>query len=119
MRLRDCLPEEGCGLLAVDSAGRVIRHFPIENVAHSRRCFRMDPLAQIKAMLWMETHHAAGMVIYHSHPCGPDHLSDTDLAETFYSDALLLLFFPEKTSWKARIWALEQNSPVEWKISVV
>jgi [CysO sulfur-carrier protein]-S-L-cysteine hydrolase len=116
--LTACLPEEGCGLLASTPAGRVRRHFPIDNLEHSPTRFRLDPRAHLRAMLWMEHSPARLMIIYHSHPNGPDHLSETDLAESTYLNALHMVFFRDGSRWHANLYAIPGKTPdlIPWMI---
>lgn len=116
--LTACLPEEGCGLLAALPDGRVKRHFPIENSLHSHTRYQLEPRQQLRAMLWMEANPARQMIIYHSHPTGPDHLSETDLAECSYPTSLQMLFHRRGRVWHANLYRMEARIPVivNWEI---
>jgi [CysO sulfur-carrier protein]-S-L-cysteine hydrolase len=115
----ECLPEEACGLLAAGSDGRVKRHFGIENIKHSSSRFQLNPDKQVRAMLWMEKHSLELMLIYHSHPNGPGRLSDTDVAESYYPDALHLLWFPDGAIWKLKAFRIDSESSFEIQIVLV
>jgi proteasome lid subunit RPN8/RPN11 len=116
--IRGCLPEEGCGLLAVDSTGLVKRHFPVENILHRVDHYQLNPTQQVRAMLWMDRHPARQMIIYHSHPAGPDHLSTTDLAECRYPEAIYWLWYPHPCGWAARIYRFLEGIPTEIQLVV-
>ncbi len=113
-----CLPEEGCGLLAADSVGRVRRHFPIENFLHSGNRFQLHPQQMVNILLGMEESRFKQLVIYHSHPSGPSHLSQTDLAESYYPEALHLLWFPVENRWKTKVFYISEGSPIEIKMEI-
>jgi [CysO sulfur-carrier protein]-S-L-cysteine hydrolase len=106
-----CLPEEACGLLASTGSGVVRRHFRVENIYHSPSRFQLKPEDQLKAFLWMEKHELPQMVIYHSHPAGPDHLSVTDITESYYPDAIYLLWFLDRSRWKLRAFEISNAIP--------
>jgi proteasome lid subunit RPN8/RPN11 len=77
----NCQPEECCGLIALDDEGRVRFAYPLTNVDKSEDSFTIDPTESYHAFL-----HAEGMDweiagVFHSHPDGPDVLSDRDIAE--------------------------------------
>jgi proteasome lid subunit RPN8/RPN11 len=99
-----CLPEEACGLVAIEreqnaeiSTIRSIRAaaiLPIENELHSQVRFRMAPAEQLKAFYWLEERRLELGAIFHSHPKGPDRPSATDLAEFAYPGVLMLIVSP-------------------------
>lgn len=99
-----CLPEEACGLVAVEREEEYVESLaqpvraaavlPIENELHSPVRFRMDPAEQLKAFYWLEEHSLELGAIFHSHPKGPDHPSATDLAEFAYPGVLMLILSP-------------------------
>lgn len=112
-------PEEACGLLAADRAGEVKRHFKIENILHSSTRYRFNPQQQVDAMLWMDVHACEQMIIYHSHPDGPDHLSVTDLSESYYPTALYLLWYLLKIRWKSKLYRIENGSSIEIPLIII
>lgn len=116
--LSECLPEEGCGLLAAQPDGRVRRHFIVENMEHSPTRYRLNPQQQLRAMLWMENSPARQMIIYHSHPNGPDHLSETDLAECYYPTSLQMLFHRAAGVWRANLYHIQDQDAIslDWAI---
>ncbi len=98
-------PDEACGLLA-GLAGRVVQVYPVENVLHSPVAYEMDATQQVEAMLALE---AAGWElcgIFHSHPAGPPVPSATDLAQSFYPDAVYLILAPDGADWGVRGFSL-------------
>jgi proteasome lid subunit RPN8/RPN11 len=93
-----CLPEEACGLLGgalgADGTARAVLAMPVENILHSPVRFRMEPLAQLRAMQAIEAAGLDLLAIFHSHPNGPQKPSPTDLAEFAYPGVLSLILFP-------------------------
>jgi [CysO sulfur-carrier protein]-S-L-cysteine hydrolase len=73
-------PLEACGLLAGRGA-RVEAVLPIANAEQSPARFRMDPIEQLHAFEWIDTHEFELLGIFHSHPAGPEAVSLTDIAE--------------------------------------
>ena len=97
----DCLPEEGCGLLA--GVGEKIHEvLPIENKEHSPVRYRMDPQEQLNAFLYIEEKGWELLGIYHSHPKGPETLSETDIAEAYYPDAIYVIISQMDGEWIVR-----------------
>jgi proteasome lid subunit RPN8/RPN11 len=80
--LQDCLPEEGCGLLA----GRPdrVELIPIENIEHSPVHYHMEhrPRGQTFAQLGALGLELLG--VFHSHPNGPIGVSQSDVREWQY-----------------------------------
>lgn len=106
-----CLPEEACGLVgsaqnpvlrsapagcAVGAARSLTAAvvLPIENELHNPDRFRMAPAAQLKAFYWLDERGLDLAAIFHSHPHGPSHPSETDLAEFAYPGVLMLIVSP-------------------------
>jgi [CysO sulfur-carrier protein]-S-L-cysteine hydrolase len=109
--ITDCLPEEGCGLL-VGNGQYVKEVIPIENIDHSPVRYRMAPQAQLNAFLYIEEKSWDLLGIYHSHPNGPDTLSETDIAEAYYTDAIYVIISKAGGEWTARGFS-HQNKQVE------
>jgi proteasome lid subunit RPN8/RPN11 len=98
-------PLEACGLLAGKNE-RVEMALGIPNADRSRVRFRMEAGAQWRAFQRME---AAGLElvgIYHSHPNGPELPSETDIAESMYPVAQIILY-RVKGRWQARAFRIE------------
>jgi len=83
-------PKEGCGLLA-GRAGQATQIYPVDNILNSPSTYEMEPLQQIRALLAMEEQGDALAAIYHSHPQGPSTPSETDVALSYYPDAVYLI----------------------------
>jgi proteasome lid subunit RPN8/RPN11 len=98
-------PLEACGLLA-GKDGRVETALGIPNVERSQVRYRMEPGAQWRAFQRMENAGLDLVGIYHSHPQGPDHPSETDIAENMYPAAQIILYRVEGR-WQARAFRIE------------
>jgi [CysO sulfur-carrier protein]-S-L-cysteine hydrolase len=82
---------EVCGLISGDANG-FKRCFPVANVAaNPERRFEMDPRGQIDALRAMAQLGEELRAIYHSHPNGPAHPSDTDVDQHQYPDSYYLI----------------------------
>lgn len=82
---------EVCGLISGDANG-FKRCYPVANVAtNPERRFEMDPRGQIDALRTMEKLGEKLKAIYHSHPYGPPHPSDTDVDQHQYPDTYYLI----------------------------
>ena len=95
-----CTPLEACGLLAGKNStvGKVIG---VRNQAQSPGRFVMDPIGQLAAFQWIESHQFELLGIFHSHPTGPETVSPTDIAEAAYSVVHVILA-PADGTWRAR-----------------
>ena len=105
-------PEEACGLLA-GTGGRVTQVYVTENLLHSPVAYEMDPTQQVAAMLALE---AAGWDlcgIFHSHPAGPPVPSATDLAQSYYPDAVYVILAPNGSEWGLRGFSLASGRAEE------
>lgn len=92
----DCLPEEGCGLLA--GKDQIVQLFlPVENSLHSPNRFAMKPEEQLKAFKQIEEQHLDLIAIVHSHPDGVTTPSVIDCNEFAYPGVLSVIIAPLKT----------------------
>ena len=84
----------------------------IPNAKRSPVRFQMEPHAQWRAFQRMETAGFDLVGIYHSHPNGPDHPSETDIAESMYPVAQIILYRAEGR-WRARGFQIEGGKVAE------
>ena len=100
-------PLEACGLLAGrdDLVELVIG---IRNAARSPVRYLMDPRQQMQALLKLEQLNLNLLGIYHSHPNGPDHLSETDVKESLYA-VVQVLWWQGDGSWQASGFWIEEK----------
>ena len=110
-------PLEACGLLAGRHAS-VEKIFLVQNQARSAVRYVMNPLEQLNAFAWIESHQMELLGIFHSHPAGPETVSPTDIAESAYAVVQIILS-PMHNSWQTRGFWIEDNdySEVELRIA--
>lgn len=112
-----CLPEEACGLLA--GQGELVKDaLPVTNQLHSPTRFYMDPVELVKNLHWIDDHNLEILGIYHSHPNGPDHPSETDLQEYLYPTAAAVIWFHSGKEWHANAYLIDakiaNEIPITW-----
>ena len=110
--VRSSLPQEACGLLA-GTAQTVHQVFPIPNAMDSAFRFKMDPRAQVEAMMKMEEDGERLVGIYHSHPKGPAEPSELDRSEAAYPEAAYPIFSPQQGDWECHAFAMLPEGPRE------
>ena len=100
------LPEEACGLLSgIDQ--HVHEVIPILNILHSSVRYRMDPRQQLRVFQQIEENGLELIGIFHSHPTGPDHPSETDIAEAYYPESASVILYPDENKWAARAFLID------------
>ncbi len=103
------LPAEACGLLA-GCGSEVRRVLPVPNTLRSPYRYRMEPRAQIEAMLAIEAEGLEMLAIFHSHPHGPPGPSATDVAEAAYPEALHVIWYPGEAGWEVRAFEVRDGA---------
>lgn len=111
-----CAPEEACGFLGGKGL-RVASVHAVENQLHSRTRYRVDPVEQLQVFRWLDERDMDVVAIYHSHPDGPAHPSETDVADFAYPGVLTLIWFPAGEGWQARAFCIRDEGYSE--VSVV
>jgi proteasome lid subunit RPN8/RPN11 len=94
-------PEEACGLVG-GKVNRGFQIFPITNLLHSPVRYRMAPEEQLQAFIQMEDTSLELLAIYHSHPLGPDRPSITDVTESYYPEAIYLIWSVGPAGWNCQ-----------------
>ena len=110
-------PLEACGLLAGNDC-RVEIVLPIANAVQSRVRFRMEPLVQLYAFDWIETHGLELVGIFHSHPTGPGTPSQIDFDEAAYPVAQVIWSRHGK-GWQARGFWIELDQAAEILLQII
>lgn len=104
-----CFPEEACGVIG-GRHNMAIRVFPVTNQLHSAVAFHMDAKEQLDAFIEMEKNTLDLTAIFHSHPGGPDHPSETDVDQNYYYDIVHLICFPnEKSDWGIKGFIIDKS----------
>ena len=85
----------------------------------------MDPVEQLRAFDWMETHGLDLLGIYHSHPAGPETASATDIAEAAYP-VVQIIWSRESLqmegaggTWQARGFWIEKGRSMNVNLQII
>lgn len=84
------LPNEGCGLLAMDG-DRVVHVYPTSNEEASPVSYTVPPQEHFDALADAESHGWRIGGVFHSHPNGPARMSDIDRERALEPDWLHLV----------------------------
>ena len=110
-------PLEACGLLA-GRGSRVESVLFVKNQAQSEVRYVMDPIEQLHAFEWIESHDLDLIGIFHSHPTGPETVSRTDIAEAAYAVVYIILSHTD-AQWHARGFWIEDGAYSEVALQIV
>jgi proteasome lid subunit RPN8/RPN11 len=101
----DALPNEGCGLFAVDG-GRVVEFYPTDNSDRSPRRFTVPPEQHYAALEAATSNGWALGGSFHSHPGGRARPSPADIAGALDPDWVYIVIGlrsePEVRGWRIR-----------------
>jgi proteasome lid subunit RPN8/RPN11 len=112
------VPLEACGLLA-GKKGIVKKVLPVRNQAQSPVRFVMDPYEQLQAFEWIDSRDLELVGIFHSHPAGPQTVSDTDIREAAYEVVHLICSRVEGDGvWKVRGFWIQDGQAQEVDLSI-
>jgi [CysO sulfur-carrier protein]-S-L-cysteine hydrolase len=88
---REASPNECCGLLSGRDSTVATRH-ALRNLSPTpERNYFASPEELFRAMRRIRSAEESLLAIYHSHPSGPAHPSDTDVAMAYYPDVIYLV----------------------------
>jgi [CysO sulfur-carrier protein]-S-L-cysteine hydrolase len=109
-------PLEACGLLAGknDTVQTVLM---VRNQAQSPVRFVMDPLEQLAALEWIDSKDLDLLAIFHSHPAGPETVSETDIAEAAYP-VVHIICSRKEDKWRARGFWIEDGRASEVTLEI-
>ena len=110
-------PLEACGLLAGKN-NTVQAVLEVRNQAQSPVRFVMDPREQLTAFNWIDSNALDLLAIFHSHPTGPEVVSETDIAEAAYA-VVHIVCFPKKGKWRARGFWIEGGQACEVTLEII
>lgn len=97
---------EVCGLLAGKFNIAVSLH-PVTNSLHSAVRFNMEPMELLAALMEMEKKGREIVAIYHTHPNGPDHPSQTDVSEAFIPDIVHIIWSFSEGAWRWKAFSID------------
>jgi [CysO sulfur-carrier protein]-S-L-cysteine hydrolase len=107
--IQQTLPEEACGLLGgKNGISQVVS--PVANELKSPVRFRMNANEQVQALLKIEDSGLDLLAIYHSHPTGPAHPSQTDLDEFAYPNVPYIIWQLEGGNWSCLAFLLNKDN---------
>jgi len=86
-----CLPEEACGLMAVDDGGTIRMVYATTNVDRSAVRFTVSPNEHFRAIRHAERQGWAIAGSFHSHPASAAYPSATDVAGALDSEWLYVI----------------------------
>lgn len=87
---RRALPNEGCGLLAIDG-DRIMEVYPTANADQSPASYTIPPQEHYDAVMDAESNGWEIRGAFHSHPRGPARMSSTDLERALQPEWLYLV----------------------------
>ncbi len=110
------VPREACGLLAgIDGIVKIV--LPVMNIAPGKTTYEMDARAQLRALELIEAEGLELLAIYHSHPKGPPHPSESDIRKNQY-DVLHLINSRAGRNWVSMAFRLTSDNYVELPVTV-
>jgi proteasome lid subunit RPN8/RPN11 len=100
----DGLPNEACGMLALDR-DRIVKVYPTHNADASPVSYTVPPQEHFDALSDAEANGWWLGGVFHSHPNGPARMSETDLARVSDRKWVYLVITltgkePELTAWR-------------------
>ena len=110
-------PLEACGLLAGHDS-KVETVLEVTNQAQSPLRFVMNPIEQLNAFAWIDSHDMELVGIFHSHPAGPETVSPTDIAEAAYAVVYIILARVDGV-WRARGFWIENGEFNEVALQII
>ena len=116
--VKEKIPEESCGLLA-GFDNNVTIEMPITNQLHSPIKYFMDPMELFKALEKIETLKLELLGIFHSHPKGPFHPSETDIKEFLYPGVAAIICYHESNNWKMKAFLIENDWYTEIELAII
>lgn len=100
------LPNEGCGMLAIDG-DRVVKVYPMGNEDASPVSYTIPPQEHYDALIDAESNGWRLGGAFHSHPEGPARLSETDLSRANEPGWVYLVVSlngdPEVAAWRVEM----------------
>jgi proteasome lid subunit RPN8/RPN11 len=109
-------PIEACGLLA-GTQDKVYVVIPVPNELNSPVRYRFAPADHLAAFNQIERAGLDLLAIYHSHPKGPPHPSNTDIDEAAY-DVVYIIWSPENDEWQERGFWISDGSYKEVTLQI-
>lgn len=115
--IRQQIPEEACGIIA-GKVGKATRIHPITNELRSTSKFRMHSIELLHVLESIDQSEDELIGIFHSHPTGPDHPSQTDINEAYYPDASHLIWSLKNKKWVCMAYEIREGDFSEIELIV-
>lgn len=114
-----CLPEEACGLLAFDTAGRLRMVYPTTNADRSSISYTVEPSEHVGALRHAEGRGWQLTGSFHSHPAGPARPSSTDLERALGGDWLhVILGMKDGSVRETRAFTIHDGRAIEEPLTI-
>lgn len=114
------VPEEACGLLAVDADGQVRRAYCLANVERSPVSFTVDPDEHYASLVDAESNGWSLGGSFHSHPRTGAVPSQTDMARALEPNwVYVIVGLADPDSTEVRAWRIRAQGAVEEPVEVV
>jgi proteasome lid subunit RPN8/RPN11 len=114
----NCLPNEACGLLAFDSAGRLRMVYPLTNSDPSPVGYTIDPVEHFRALQHAERQGWELAGAFHSHVNGPAVPSSIDIAQAVEPEWLWLVAGPVVGAFELRGYRIVRGEVTEEEVVV-
>ena len=114
---KSAFSKEICGIL-IGSENHITNFIQISNISTDESSFIFDPDEHIKALYGIYQNGSKQIGIYHSHPFGPSHPSETDIKENLSEDQIYLIISNGSTNWMIKTFTLSNEGFTEIKIAV-
>lgn len=109
--------KEICGVL-IGSDSHISDFIQISNISTDDSRFIFDPDEHIKVLYDIDKNGTKQLGVFHSHPFGPSHPSETDIQENLSKDQICLIISNESTNWMIKTFALSFEGFTEINIAV-
>lgn len=117
---RCSLPNEACGLVAIDGDGNLRMAYPLTNADPGPTTFTIAPGEHFGALMHAERHGWEIGGVFHSHPESDGQLSRTDLAQPHEAGWLHFVvgFRPRE---ELGVWKIDEGRavPVPWVVESI
>jgi len=105
-------PEEACGLILgiIEQENyKAVEVYPTTNQSHSTTRYQIDPYEMLRVFHLMEEKQMELVAIYHSHPKGPNTLSQTDIKKAYYPESIYILLSKESQEWQSYAFIIQEG----------
>jgi proteasome lid subunit RPN8/RPN11 len=101
-------PNEACGIV-FGLKNHITGFLPVSNISTDGSKFILDPDEHIKALYEIDQMGIQDLGIYHSHPFGPDHPSETDIRENSSNTQTFFIISGHSDKWGLKAFNITPN----------